>query len=214
MARILHVQASPRGDESYSLRVAEALLAAAASARPDVEIDTLDLFAAELPAFAAPAARAKYAVLGGQEPADEAGRAWQEVIAVVERFKSADAYVLSVPLWNFSIPYRLKHYLDVIVQPGLTFAFSPAEGYTGSVTGRPAALVLARGGAYSEGSGMEAYDFQRPYLEGILAFLGFTDVRTIVVEPTMAAGADVAAQVLARAEEQARRAGEELARKL
>jgi FMN-dependent NADH-azoreductase len=37
---------------------------------------------------------------------------------VAEAFlKSADAYLISVPMWNFSIPYMLKHYIDIVIQP-------------------------------------------------------------------------------------------------
>ena len=47
----------------------------------------------------------------------------------------------------------MKHLIDVIVQPGLTFSFSPTEGYKGLVTGKKAAAVYARGGAYGPGTG-------------------------------------------------------------
>jgi FMN-dependent NADH-azoreductase len=214
MSRILHVQASPRGGESFSVRAAEALLAESAQLRADDTIETLELFAAELPEFAAPAARAKYAVLAGGEPADEAERAWKEVITVIDHFKSADAYVFSSPMWNFGIPYRLKQYIDLLVQPKLTFNYSPESGYEGLVTGRPTVLVLARGAAYSAETGMAAYDFQKPYLMAILGLMGLTDIAEVVVEPTVQSGPDAADGALAKALEQARKAGRELAAKL
>ena len=71
---------------------------------------------------------------------------------MIERFKSADWYLFSLPMWNFGVPYVLKHLIDVIVQPGLTFSFSPTEGYKGLVTGKKAVAVYARGGAYGSGS--------------------------------------------------------------
>ena len=52
----------------------------------------------------------------------------------------------------------------------------------GLVTGKPAAVVYARGGAYvGEGSGM---DHQKPYVEQILGFFGFTTIHPIVIEST------------------------------
>lgn len=51
-------------------------------------------------------------------------------------------------MWNFGIPYRLKQYIDILVQPGYTFSYSPEQGYTGLVN-KPAAVVYARGGDYS-----------------------------------------------------------------
>ncbi len=89
-------------------------------------------------------------------------------------------------MWNFGIPYKLKHYIDVLTQPGLTFSYSPSEGYKGLVTGKPAAVVYARGGSYPPGSGAEGMDFQKSYFETLLKFIGFTDIRPIVVEPTLA----------------------------
>ena len=142
--------------------------------------------------------------MAGQEPRDEAARAWKRVVRVIDHFKAADKIVIAAPMWNFSIPYQLKRYIDVIVQPGLTFTYSPAEGYRGLVTGRPAMLILARGGEYPAGSETAAYDMQRPYLELILRFIGFERINTILVEPTLMQGPEVAErkveEAIARAE--------------
>ena len=62
-------------------------------------------------------------------------------------FKSADKYLVSLPMWNFSIPYKLKQYIDLLVHRGLTFSFTPEGGYKGLVTGKPLVAVYARGGA-------------------------------------------------------------------
>ena len=135
----------------------------------------------------------------------EEALAWEVVAGAVEGFKSADKIVISSPMWNFGIPYRLKQYLDVIVQPGLTFSFSPDAGYSGLVTGRPAMLILARGGEYPAGSEAAAFDFQRPYLETVLRFIGFSDIKAVVVEPTIQAGPEAADKRLAAAVENARK---------
>ncbi|MEM8732961.1 MAG: NAD(P)H-dependent oxidoreductase [Planctomycetota bacterium] len=97
-------------------------------------------------------------------------------------------------MWNFGIPYKLKHLIDVLAQPGQTFSFDPATGYSGLVTGKPVAVVYARGGAYSsdETRGM---DMQKSYLEFLLGFIGFTDIRNIVIEPTLVAPDDVTATI-------------------
>jgi FMN-dependent NADH-azoreductase len=39
------------------------------------------------------------------------------------------------------------------------------------------------------------FDLQKKYLELILAFIGLTNVRSVVVEPALAAGPDVAKQM-------------------
>ena len=95
---------------------------------------------------------------------------------------------------NFSIPYKLKHYIDILVQPGYTFNYSPEAGYTGLVTGKPITVVYARGGQYPAGTDAEALDLQSKYMKLILGFIGFTDVRELMVEPTLMEGPDKAKQ--------------------
>jgi FMN-dependent NADH-azoreductase len=112
-------------------------------------------------------------------------------------------------MWNFSIPYRLKHYFDVIVQPGYTFSFSPEEGYKGLVTGKPVFVSYARGGEYPPKSEMAGYDLQSRYVELILGFIGLTEVKSVFVEPTLAGGPDGAKKAVesavAKAEKMARK---------
>jgi FMN-dependent NADH-azoreductase len=184
MSKLLHILASPRV-ESYSTRVAEAFVDAYRQARPEDYVEALDLFRDEIPPFHAPQAKGKYAVMAGQTPRDEVETAWQAVVKAIDHFKSFDKYVLSSPMWNFSVPYRLKQYIDVIVQPSLTVAFSPATGYTGLVTGKPLMLILARGGEYQTGNPCETFDFQESYLRSIFGFIGFRDIRAIHIQGTL-----------------------------
>jgi FMN-dependent NADH-azoreductase len=184
MASIFHILASPRG-ESYSTRLALAFLAGYRKAHPRDTVETLDLFKAEIPPFLAPQAKAKYAVLGGQMPKNEAELAWRGVIKAIEYFKKFDKYVVSSPMWNFNIPYRLKQYIDVIVQPGLTFSYSPDKGYAGLVTGKPLMLILASGGGYGKGNPVETTDFQESYLRTIFRFIGFTEIRVVRIQGTL-----------------------------
>ena len=203
MAKVLYVQASPRVERSYSIAAAGAFVQAYRSSNPNDEIVTINLFDKNLPPFDGLAVQAKYTILHGIEHSEEELEAWKSVEAVIEEFKSADKYVFAVPMWNFSIPYRLKQYIDILVQPGYTFSYSQEEGYRGLVTGKPAAVFYSRGGVYSPGSGAEAYDHQTPYFEMMLKFIGFTDVRTCIVEPTLQGGPDTAKEKRAEAVEKA-----------
>ncbi|MBV8214452.1 MAG: NAD(P)H-dependent oxidoreductase [Verrucomicrobia bacterium] len=186
MAKLLHIEASPRKDRSRSTQVAHTFLAAYQKSRPDGSIETLDLWATPLPSFNGDTIEAKYAILRGQPHTPGQAEAWKSVVDVIERFKSADKYLFSLPMWNFGVPYILKHYIDVLIQPGLTFSFDPQLGYKGLVTGKKAAAIYARGGAYGPGTGMEDYDLQSKMLAGVLGFIGLTDLVNIFVEPTLA----------------------------
>ena len=200
MAKLLYIEASPRKDRSKSTQVARTFLAAYQKSRPDDSIQTLDLWATNLPRFDGATIEAKYAIIQGQPHTPEQAQAWKAVVGVIEQFKSADKYLFSLPMWNFGVPYVFKHFIDVLVQPGLTFSFDPQSGYQGLVTGKKAVVVYARGGAYGPGTGMEDYDLQSKTLTGILGFIGLTDLVNIFVEPTLGPQEAVGA-VLAKSEE-------------
>jgi len=208
MGRLLYIQASPLKGLSYSIAVADAFVEEYRAKRPGDEVVLLNVFEADLPPFDGQAARAKYAILHGQPHSEQELAAWEAVEAVIEQFKSADRYVWAVPMWNFGIPYRLKQYVDLLLQPGYTFSYSPEEGYRGLVTGRPAFVAYARGGEYAEGTDAAALDLQRPYVETVLRFMGFTDVRSVVVEPTLMGGPETAAAKQDKAMVEARKAAE------
>ncbi len=199
MTRVLHIQATLRGQESYSLRTAQAFLESYLDSYPGDEVETVDLAKGELPEFDATAVSGKYRLLAGYSPTGKEAETWKAIEATIGQLKSAHKLVLSSPMWNFGIPYRLKQYFDVIVQPGYTFSYSSEDGYKGLVTGRPAMLILARGGEYAPGTDTAPFDLQLPYLECILRFIGFTKIDSIVIEPTLQRGSEVAGQKLAEA---------------
>lgn len=192
MAKLLYVKASPREGRSYSMAIADAFVEAYRSGNPNDEILTLDIFSKDLIPFDGLAVQAKYTILHGKEHSAEELAAWKQVEGVIGEFTSADKYVFAVPMWNFGVPYRLKQYLDILVQPGYTFSFTPEEGYKGLVTDKPAFVAYARGGEYAEGTAAKAFDYQQSYFEMILGFMGFTDIKSVVVEPTLQAGPEVA----------------------
>lgn len=186
MKKLIHIEASPRKKRSQSLAVAHHLAEAWTAAHPGGTVETLDLWAVDLPPFNEAVLDAKYAILHGQPHTPGEKAAWDRVARLAEQFKSADSILISTPMWNFGIPYILKHYFDLIIQPGLTFSYSPETGYTGMVTGKKAAVVYARGGAYGPGTGAEAYDLQTKTVRQLLGFIGVTEVEDILVEPTLA----------------------------
>jgi len=190
MSTLLYIQSSPRGQRSKSITVADAFVETYKQKHPDDKIVTLNIFKEKLPAFDGLTVQAKYTILHGQKHSKEELQAWKKVEKIIEQFKSADKYVLAVPMWNFGIPYRLKQYIDILVQPGYTFSYSPETGYKGLLTGKPLLAVYARGGEYPAGNPAEAFDMQTKYLQLILGFIGFTNIRSVIVEPTLQGSAE------------------------
>jgi len=198
MTKLLYVQASPRQDRSRSIQVADAFVDAYVAAHVDDEVQTLSLFEADLPAFDGLAVQAKYTILNGQmHPAAES-EAWRAVEKVVVQFKSAQKYVLAVPMWNFSIPYRLKHYIDLLVQPGYTFSYDPQTQYAGMLKDRRVFVVYARGGDYTDPH-PPPFEFQKSYLAAILGFIGLTDMQSVTIEPTVVGSPELIGERLAAA---------------
>ncbi|MHC4913916.1 MAG: FMN-dependent NADH-azoreductase [Planctomycetota bacterium] len=202
MARLLYIKASPRGERSFSIRAADAFVAAYRDAHPDDQVEELDLFSADLAEFDAAAAEGKYAVIYGKEGSEESRRAWKKVEETVEHFKSFDKYVLAVPMWNFGMPYRLKLYFDTIIQPTLTFAVTEG-GYKGLVEGKKAMVAYSSGGEY--GGKLASLDHRTPHVEGLLGFMGIEDRSQVNVAGTLGqAGENRLAAAIGEAREMAK----------
>src|SRR4051794_2650653 len=188
MTRLLHISASPRGEASESLAIAEYFLAAVRDVRPHVQIDTFDLWDGTLPQFGPAAAGAKMSVFAGLTPTGEQAAAWQAAKSTFERFAAADEYVFTVPMWNHGIPYILKQFIDVVSQPGMVFSFDPEAGYTGLLTGKKAAVIYTSA-VYGTGRPPSfGTDFQAPYLDSWLRWTGIDDIATVEFRPNLATG--------------------------
>src|SRR5262245_58917472 len=151
MAKLVHIQASPRGSRSASQAVASCFIESYLATHAGDTVDALELWRTDLPEINGTMLDAAHAVKHGRPHSPEQFHVWQAIVRLADHFKSADKYLLSLPMWNFSIPYKLKHYIDLLVHRGLTFSFTPEEGYRGLVTGKPLIAVCARGGAYGPG---------------------------------------------------------------
>ena len=91
---------------------------------------------------------------------------WDEVNDHIKHFDSFDKILVSSPMWNYSVPYPLKHYLDIIVQPGITFGYDPQKMiHIGLLENRTVQLMLTRSSTPPGDYG----DFQLPYLRFVLA---------------------------------------------
>lgn len=197
MTTLLYINASPRGEDAASTQAAAGFLAALPAG---VQVDRLDLFDMDLPEYTAVLASAKqHTMMGADLSADEQAQ-WQKVTQLVEQFVSADCYLLGVPMWNFSVPYKLKQYIDLVTHPGLTFT-SDAEGIRGLASG-PATVIYSRGGDYSPKDGNpDPFDFQSPYLNAWLGLVGLGPVTEVLVQATLA-GPDALTQAVQGAESQ------------
>jgi FMN-dependent NADH-azoreductase len=99
---------------------------------------------------------------------------------LIAELESTDILVLSTPMHNFTVPAALKAWIDQVVRVGRTFKSSP-DGKIGQLADRPCYIVIAAGG-YFQGDQARQPDHLTPYLRDILATIGITDLRFILLE--------------------------------
>lgn len=178
MPRLLHVNASPRED-SKSLAIAQQFLGTYRDCRPDLEVDTWNLFDSPLPDYTRVAAAAKVAAVMHQEMTPQQEAEWARDREVFDRFIAADEYLFNVPMWNHGVPYVLKQWIDIITQPGWVFGFDPSTGYSGMVDGKRAFVVYTTGIYQAGRPPAFGSDFHATYFDDWLRFTGIKDITTL-----------------------------------
>jgi len=200
---LLHIEASPRKARSHSLAVARAYIAAYRRAHPSAAIESFDLWGTTLPAIDEVTIAAKFAVMSGAAFTAEQAAAWNRIRTFANQFIRAERLLFSVPMWNRSIPYVLKHYIDLITQPGVLFQRAH-DDYRPLGPDRPTTIIYASGNDFVAGSKLHSFDFQKSYFDHWLNFVGIAQIEHIVVAPTVGAASDVREierEAIARAEQ-------------
>ena len=183
MTKLLYIEASPRKSRSTSCEIGAAFVDAYLDKNPTHEVHTINVWHHDLPELSGEMIKAVYSSIFALELNKKEHEEWKQIKRFANEFKDADKYVISNPMWNFGIPYKLKHYFDVIIQPGLTYQFTPPHSYRGLVMGKPVTVISARGGEYVRDA--QKLDMQQPYLEQVLRFLGFQEIHHILLQPTL-----------------------------
>ena len=183
--KINYIECSPRGERSHSTKIAQAYIEQAKKNIPDLELNHINPWSLNLPEFDGDMLNAKYSVISGTDPSADEVSAWSNVKNIFDEFNNADHYLFSVPMWNFNIPYKLKHYIDIITQPGMSWSYTPEDGYKGLMTDKTATIIYSTGDGYGDGTGFESFDMQKPYVNLWLTFLGFKKIERVVVDRTL-----------------------------
>jgi FMN-dependent NADH-azoreductase len=193
MGRLLHISASPRGEASESLRLARVFTDTYQESHADAEVEHWDLWDGSLPDFAV-GAHAKMTVFGGGVPQGTEAEAWAAARRTFERFDSAERLLFSVPMWNASVPYVLKQFIDVVSQPGWIFGFDAETGYSGLLSGRGKKVaVVYTSAVWGRPLGPEfGTDFQSTFFNDWLRFTGLTDISEVRFHPTITGDRDEA----------------------
>jgi len=134
---------------------------------------------------------------------------------LADELVAADAIVVATSLYNFGVSQHLKTWIDTVISDP---RFAPG---TETVKGKPAFLVIARGGGYAQGTPREGWDHATAYLRRIFEDVWGLDLDVIETEltlaevtPQMAELRDLARQQLAESHEVARTSGRSVTLKL
>ena len=141
MKKILYIQSSPRGSESFSHKVAQSIVSELKQNHPDARVVVRDL--AQNPPPHVSEAFVGGISTGPEQRTPEQTKALALSDVLIDELLAADVIVFAVPMHNFGLPSTLKAWIDHVVRVGRTVSYSQ-KGPEGMLKGRRAILVLAR----------------------------------------------------------------------
>ena len=97
--------------------------------------------------------------------------------ALIAEIEAADAIVVGVPMYNFSIPSQLKAYFDQLARAGVTFTYTET-GPKGLLKDKPVYVLAARGGIHKD----QPTDSQTSFIKTFFGFIGLHNVQFIYAE--------------------------------
>ncbi|WP_042354955.1 NAD(P)H-dependent oxidoreductase [Bacillus rubiinfantis] len=200
MAKVLIVRAHPLNQRvSRSMTVTDAFVESYQEHHPEDYIEDINLFNMNVPEIDRDLLDA-WDDLAKGTPFYQLSDAQQHKVTLfnsfTEGFMEQDKIVIANPLWNLSIPTRLKSWFDSITVAGKTFKYTDS-GSVGLVEGKKILHIQANGGFYN-GS-----DPASQYVKTLLTFLGVKDFQQLFVEG-MDHAPDKAAEIVEKAVQQAR----------
>ena len=173
---ILHVCANPKPiDESASKQLAAAFFAKLVELNPDAEITNVDLYQDPPPFLSYGAIRGSWfpVYIDGYTATKEELSQLEYADLQAEVFNSADVLVLTLPMWNFSVPAILKAWVDQVFTPGRAFEVLKNKGILPKHKIQKMVLLVASGGAYKEGDERDSLTSQ---IESLFAWVGIRDI--------------------------------------
>ncbi|RKX39516.1 MAG: hypothetical protein DRP64_14150 [Verrucomicrobia bacterium] len=176
---VLHICANPKPtEESVSKQLAAAFFGKLIELRPDVDLVNTDLYDEKPPFYSYELyKRVWYPVFDeSYEPSKAEEMAMNYAAKQAEAFNAADVVVLTMPMWNFTVPAIMKAWMDQILCPNLTFTISPEEGVKPLHKVKSIVLLVASGAVYKEDDDRDALTRQA---RAAFGFIGIDDIEIV-----------------------------------
>ncbi|EPC8420255.1 FMN-dependent NADH-azoreductase [Bacillus wiedmannii] len=182
MNKTLIINAHPKVDDtsSISIKVLNHFLESYKELIPNNEtIEQINLYDDVVPMIDKTVLSAWEKQGNGQKLTDEEQKVTEQMSKILQQFKSANTYVIVLPLHNFNIPSKLKDYMDNIMIARETFKYTE----TGSVgllkDGRRMLVIQASGGIYTNDDWYTEVEYSHKYLKAMFNFLGIEDYQIV-----------------------------------
>jgi FMN-dependent NADH-azoreductase len=176
--KLLEIQSSPRGKSSASISLTKSFIEACKSDNGSIVVDTLNVWHEQLPEFDSEAIGAKYKAVKHETMTEAESHVWERIQSLIQRVQNADRIVIGTPMWNFSLPYKLKQLIDLVAQRNYLFTYDGKQ-YGFLLNVEKAVAVYTRGSRYLEGTPIPpSFDHQAPYLDFWLRLIGVRDFRS------------------------------------
>ena len=187
MNKTLIINAHPKVDDpsSVSIKVLNHFLVSYKEFIPNNEtIEQINLYDDVVPMIDKTVLSAWEKQGNGQQLTDEEQKVTERMSEILQQFKSANTYVIVLPLHNFNIPSKLKDYMDNIMIARETFKYTE----TGSVgllkDGRRMLVIQASGGIYTNDDWYTEVEYSHKYLKAMFNFLGIEDYQIVRAQGT------------------------------
>ena len=177
--KILQINSSIMGDQSYSRELGNAIVAKIIEKYPNSTIEQLDLVEINIPHLTPETLQAMFT--SAENQTDEVKQMLVLSDKLVKQLFDSDIIVIGAPLINRTIHTSLKAWIDHITRRGITFGYNADGLPMGFITGKKVYVAMSSGGVYTDEQG-KANDFVAPYLQSFLGFLGMTDLTVFRAE--------------------------------
>ncbi len=179
MTKLLVVRAHPlTGRKSRSMQVTDAFLTSYRLSNPTHVIEDINVYNQYIPEIDKDLLEA-WSILQNGGRFYTLSEQQQRKVTVFDSFTDSfldhDKIVITNPLWNLSIPTKLKAWFDAITVAGKTFQYTD-HGSVGMIEGKKALHIQANGGVYG------GKDPASQYVKMMLNFLGIEDCEQLFVE--------------------------------
>ncbi|MFJ5761165.1 FMN-dependent NADH-azoreductase [Neobacillus sp. NPDC093182] len=182
MNKTLIINAHPKIDDSssVSLQVYNHFLKAYKELIPDSEsIEQINLYSDVVPMIDKTVLSAWEKQRKEQELSSQEQKVTERMSEILHQFKSANTYIIVLPLHNFNIPSKLKDYMDNIMIARETFKYTE-NGSVGLLKdGRRMLVIQASGSIYTNDDWYTEVEYSHKYLKSMFNFLGIEDYQII-----------------------------------